>query len=106
MSPKAKKTLKAVNKPMHIFIRLIPMGDRIPLVVKGSDTIDHVKTMIANGPWHILENEQVLKLCGQQLEDGRTLSHYNIQNNMILTCHNNNYECLSSIAMQMAMQLE
>jgi hypothetical protein len=78
-----------VNTPMQIFIVNAP-GGRIPLVVKGSDTIADVKTMIANGPWGILENDQVLKLVtnlrDQKLEDHRTLSHYNIHNTMVLVC--------------------
>jgi len=43
--------------------------------------------MIAHGPWDIMQNEQVLKFKGLQLhEDRHTLSHYNIQNNDIVTC--------------------
>ena len=57
------------------------------LVVKGSDTLDDLKTMIAHGPWDIMQNEQVLKFKGLQLhEDRHTLSHYNIQNNDTVTC--------------------
>ena len=85
MAGKVKKTLKgAVNKPMQIFVKN-SLSANISLVVNRANTIADVKTMIANGQWRILENDHVLKLCGEVLEDGRTLSSYNIQNKMILT---------------------
>jgi hypothetical protein len=84
MAPKVKKTYrKAVSPWMQIFIRFSSM-DRLQLDVKGSDSIARVKTMIANA-WHILENDQVIKFGGRELNDGKTLSDLNIQNLHILT---------------------
>ena len=57
------------------------------LDVKVSDTIADVKTMIANSTWGILENDQVLKLRGVKLEDCRILSHYRVENNMVMVCY-------------------
>ena len=61
--------------------------------VKVSDTIADVKTMIANGTWGILENDQVLRLRGRRLKDCRTLSHYNIENKMVLVCYRLKPKC-------------
>ena len=84
MAPKVKKTYrKGVSPWMQIFIRG-SAEDRLQLDVLGSDSIARVKTMIAKA-WHILENDQVIKFGGRELNDGKTLSDLNIQNLHILT---------------------
>ena len=51
--------------------------------MKPSDSIGSVKALIA-GKGHIIPGRQRLIFDGQDLEDDRTLSHYNIQNESIL----------------------
>ena len=64
---------------MQLFVET-HTGDIVQLQVESSHTIETVKSNLQDKAGVLLDEQRFMSFAGKQLEDGRSLAYYNMQN--------------------------
>ena len=82
---------------MQVFVKIIPSGKMITLELETSDGVENIKQQIQEREGLLPENQSIY-FDGKKLEDGRTISDYNISKSSVLILLNPTKKSLLSVA--------
>jgi hypothetical protein len=82
---------------MQVFVKIIPSGKMITLELETSDGVENIKQQIQEREGLLPENQSIY-FDGKKLEDGRTISDYNISKSSVLILVNPTKKSLLSVA--------